>query len=72
MPYMAYMALTHDKVFQMRATDEFLRRIDDWRRQQSALPSRAEAIRRLIEAGLRAEAAPAPKTAHRTKAPTIT
>jgi hypothetical protein len=28
--------------------------IDDWRRQQSDLPSRSEAIRRLIEAGLKA------------------
>ena len=63
MRYMVYMTLTHDKVFQMRATDEFLRRIDDWRRQQPELHSRAEAIRRLIEAGLRAEAAPAPKAA---------
>jgi len=68
MPYMAYMTLIHDKVFQMRATDEFLRRVDDWRRQQPELPSRAEAIRRLIEAGLRAETAPAPKAAGRKKA----
>jgi hypothetical protein len=62
MPYMAYVPLTHDKVFQMRATDEFLRRIDDWRRRRPELPSRAEAIRRLIEAGLRAEAAPVSET----------
>lgn len=27
-------------------------RIDEWRRRQSDLPSRSEAIRRLIEAGL--------------------
>ena len=46
------MALTHDKVFQMRSSEEFLRRIDDWRRQQDDIPSRAEAIRRLIELGL--------------------
>jgi|HubBroStandDraft_4_1064222.scaffolds.fasta_scaffold1283362_1 hypothetical protein len=47
------MALTHDRVFQMRASEEFLRQIDDWRREQPDLPSRAEAIRRLIEAGLK-------------------
>jgi hypothetical protein len=68
MCYMPYMTLTHDKVFQMRATDEFLRRIDDWRRQRQELPSRAEAIRRLIEAGLRAEAAPSAKAPARKKA----
>ena len=67
MRYMPYMTLTHDKVFQMRTTEAFLRRIDNWRRQQPELPSRAEAIRRLIEAGLRAAAAPAPKVA----APTL-
>lgn len=49
-----YMALTHDKVFQMRSSEEFLRRIDDWRREQTDIPSRAEAIRRLIELGLEA------------------
>lgn len=46
------MALHHDKLFQMRASAEWLKRIDDWRRQQDDLPSRAEAIRRLVEAGL--------------------
>ena len=37
---------------QMRVSGEFLRIIDDWRRKQPDLPPRAEAIRRLIEAGL--------------------
>lgn len=46
------MALTNDKVFQMRASQEWLRMIDDWRRAQPDLPSRAEAIRRLVEKGL--------------------
>src|SRR5882757_8552651 len=46
------MALTNDRVFQMRVSEDFLRSIDDWRRQQPGLPSRAEAIRRLTEAGL--------------------
>jgi len=51
------MTLTHDKVFQMRATDEFLRRIDDWRREQPDIPSRAESIRRLVETALGPERA---------------
>jgi hypothetical protein len=43
--------------------------IDDYRFAQRT-PSRAEAIRRLIEAGLRAEAAPAPKAPARKRATT--
>ena len=31
-----------------------LRNLDEWRRQELDLPSRSEAIRRLIEAGLKA------------------
>ncbi len=50
----ADMVLVNDKTFQMRASEEFLRRVDDWRRGQNDLPSRAEAIRRLIELGLKA------------------
>jgi uncharacterized protein len=42
--------------FEMRLSVELLRRIDEWRRAQSDLPSRAEAIRRLIELGLKAAA----------------
>jgi metal-responsive CopG/Arc/MetJ family transcriptional regulator len=34
-----------------------VREIDEWRRQQPDLPSRSEAIRRLIEAGLKASSA---------------
>ena len=51
--YMAYMDdMANDRTFQMRTTDEFLRRIDDWRRLQEDLPSRAEAMRRLVELGM--------------------
>jgi hypothetical protein len=46
--------MANDRTFQMRTTDEFLRRIDDWRRFQEDLPSRAEAMRRLIELGMEA------------------
>jgi hypothetical protein len=38
--------------FQMRASDKFLRSIDNWRRKQDGRPSRAEAIRRLVEQAL--------------------
>jgi hypothetical protein len=38
--------------FEMRAPTALLRAVDDWRRRQPDLPSRSEAIRRLIEAGL--------------------
>jgi hypothetical protein len=38
--------------FQMRVSDEFLRSIDAWRRKQDDKPSRAEAIRRLVEQAL--------------------
>ena len=34
--------------------DELLERLTEWRRQQPDLPSEAEAIRRLIELGLKA------------------
>lgn len=49
------MTLKNDKQIQMRASDEFIRTIDDWRREQSDLPPRAEAIRRLITMGIAAE-----------------
>lgn len=38
--------------FEMRFDEETLARIDGWRGEQDSLPSRAEAIRQLIEAGL--------------------
>ena len=41
-----------DHTFQMRVAAEWLARIDNWRRQQPDLPSRAEAIRRLVDEGL--------------------
>ena len=41
--------------FPMRFTTEQLAEIDAWRRDQSDLPSRSEAIRRLVEEALKAE-----------------
>ena len=43
--------------FEMRIPASFLKTIDDWRRKQEDLPSRASAIRRLVELGLRGQAA---------------
>ena len=34
--------------YHMVVTEEFLQEIDDWRRKEPDLPSRAEAIRRLV------------------------
>jgi hypothetical protein len=41
--------------FQMRASAEFLKSVDKWRAKQEDKPSRAEAIRRLVELGLKAK-----------------
>jgi hypothetical protein len=41
--------------FQMRASPEFLKSVDKWRAKQEDKPSRAEAIRRLVELGLKAK-----------------
>jgi hypothetical protein len=43
---------------EMRLGASFLKTVDEWRRKQKDLPSRAEAIRRLVERGL-ANQAPA-------------
>ena len=44
-----------DQRIQLVASNEFSQVIDEWRRGQSDLPSRSEAIRRLVELGLRYE-----------------
>ena len=38
--------------FEMRLTPDTIRRVDEWRSEQAGLPSRAEAVRRLIDVGL--------------------
>ncbi|MEZ0062688.1 hypothetical protein ABIF26_008248 [Bradyrhizobium elkanii] len=42
------------KRLNMVAPASWVRKIDDWRRQQPDLPNISEAIRRLVEAGLEA------------------
>jgi hypothetical protein len=42
--------------FEMRVPSSLLKMIDDWRRKQENLPSRAAAIRRLVELGLKVKA----------------
>ena len=44
-----------DRPFQMRVSDDFLKTVDNWRAKQDDEPSRAEAIRRLVEMGLKAK-----------------
>ncbi len=44
-----------DQRIQLVASQEFSKTVDDWRRHQSDLPSRSEAIRRLVQMGLRYE-----------------
>ena len=39
---------------QLYATDEFIASLDVWRRLEPDLPSRSEAIRRLVEQALKA------------------
>jgi hypothetical protein len=39
----------------VRIASDALREIDDWRREQEDLPGRPEAIRRLVERGLKAK-----------------
>jgi hypothetical protein len=46
----------HSTRVHLMMTASELRSVDEWRRQQPDLPSRAEAIRRLIELGLSAKA----------------
>jgi hypothetical protein len=40
--------------FEMKAPPTWFRSVDDWRRKQDDFPSRAEAIRRLVERALKA------------------
>jgi metal-responsive CopG/Arc/MetJ family transcriptional regulator len=39
--------------FEMKVPPGFLEKLDQWRRKQPDLPNRSEAIRRLVEAGIK-------------------
>jgi len=52
--------LKNDRIFQMRVSAEFLTMLDDWRRAQSPIPSRAEAVRFLVEHSARKTGKAAP------------
>jgi hypothetical protein len=41
-----------DSILHMRVSAQFIRVLDDWRRQQPEEPTRTEAVRRLVELGL--------------------
>ncbi|WP_203226066.1 hypothetical protein [Novosphingobium pentaromativorans] len=41
--------------FEMRATHSWIDRLDDWRGKQKPIPSRAEAIRSLVDKALSAD-----------------
>ena len=43
------------KPITVRMTTDVLRNLDNWRRRQDDLPGRPEAIRRLVEIGLKAK-----------------
>ena len=45
-------AMAKEKRFEMLADPSWLKRVDDWRKKQADILSRAEAIRRLVELGL--------------------
>ena len=47
--------MTQSKRFEIRMSGDLLKAIDEWRRRQSDLPSRSEAMRRIMKAGLRAQ-----------------
>ena len=48
-------AVTGDPVM-VRVQPDMAKQLDNWRRQQDDLPGRPEAIRRLVERGLKADA----------------
>ena len=50
--------VVHEKSgrFEMVTPPGWMEKIDDWRRRQTDIPTRAEAIRRLVEKGLGSEA----------------
>ena len=52
--WMGAESLDNRKQFNMRVTDEWQQKVDNWRRTQKDIPSRSEAVRRLVEIGIEA------------------
>ncbi len=50
--------------FELRLHPSTLEKIDAWRRASSDIPSRSEAVRRLVEMGLTGSPAPIPQHDH--------
>ncbi|MEO1602248.1 MAG: hypothetical protein AAFU49_17630 [Pseudomonadota bacterium] len=46
------MAETNDKSFTLRVSEGFLKDVDNWRRDQEEIPTRAEAVRFLVALAL--------------------
>jgi len=46
------MGRTLDQVLQVRCDAAFLKLLDDWRRKQPEIPSRPDAVRRLVRLAL--------------------
>ena len=42
-----------DERLQMAVPKSFVTKVDEWRRKQPDIPSRSEAVRRLVEIGLK-------------------
>ena len=58
-------APTHPKRLLIAVTSEFLAAVDNWRAKQPGLPNRSEAVRYLVEVGIKAST-PKPPAKKRT------
>jgi hypothetical protein len=47
--------MAENEQISVRMDSESIKKLDDWRRKQEDLPGRPEAIRRLVEIGLKAK-----------------
>ncbi len=50
-----YDASPKDTQLQMRVSLDWIREIDDWRKQHDIIPSRADAVRQLLAIGMKVE-----------------
>jgi len=53
--------VTNMRRLQVLITEALVKAVDEWRRREDDLPSRSEAIRRLLEKALREEGVEVPK-----------